>query len=224
MYLLPKTDSVKILLCIFFVLFLLLSFGFKLFLDLGHRPEPFLLVLLEFLYFLSDLFLPYDPLHQFLVLFGRTEPCEHLHHIVDLFLLFCPVLLQPHLLLQVKQSSRNHEFFPFQPLVQLVVVNVDQSELHLLLLFRVIVVELHLSKQKLSIVVVFNLKVSSFWHKTHNLCRISARFIGCRNIMDSQRSPFYTYSKSYGTGDCWRLSVYLHFWCSFSSPVYEATA
>lgn len=51
------------------------------------------------------------------------------------------------------------------------VVDVYQAELHGLLLLSVVVVELHLSQQQLSVVVVLSLKVSPLRHKTHHLRR-----------------------------------------------------
>jgi hypothetical protein len=58
------------------------------------------------------------------------------------------------------------------------VVDIDQPELHSFLFFGVIIVELHLGQQKLSVVVILNLKIASFGHVSHNFCRVISCFIG----------------------------------------------
>lgn len=57
------------------------------------------------------------------------------------------------------------------------VVDIDQSELHGFFFLSVIIVELHLSQQKLSIVVILYLKIASFGHVSHNLRRVVSCFI-----------------------------------------------
>lgn len=66
------------------------------------------------------------------------------------------------------------------------IVDIDESELHCLLLLCVIIVEFHLSQQQLSIVVVFHFKISSLWHKSNYLRWVVSGFVG---LIYSQRSP-----------------------------------
>jgi hypothetical protein len=58
------------------------------------------------------------------------------------------------------------------------IVDIDQSELHSYFFFSIIIIELHLSQQKLSIIIVLNLKVSSFGHVSDDLSRIISCLIG----------------------------------------------
>ncbi len=132
---------------------------------------------------LSDLCdsLPYlllfdQPLNYPIVLLGSVEPSKHSHHVVNLFLVFRPRLVKPHLLSDVQQLSANHEVLSLIPLRQFMVVDVHKPELHCLFLLGIIFIELHLCEQELSIVIVLNFKVTSSWHKPYNFCWISVRF------------------------------------------------
>ena len=54
------------------------------------------------------------------------------------------------------------------------VVDINETELHFLLFFTIVIVKLHLSQQQLSIGIVLNLEVSSFGHVAHYLSRIGS--------------------------------------------------
>ena len=108
------------------------------------------------------------------MLLGSTEPSEDLHHVVNFLFFFGPSLIKPILFLQVKQFSTNDKFLPSNPLSKLMVVDINETELHFLLFFTIVIVKLHLSQQQLSIVIVLNLEVSSFGHVAHYLSRIGS--------------------------------------------------
>lgn len=86
-----------------------------------------------------------NSLHKFLMFLGRTKASKNLHHVVNFLFFFGPSLIKPILLLQVKQFSTDNELFPSNPLSKLMVVDINQPELHFLLFFAVIIVEFHLS-------------------------------------------------------------------------------
>ena len=146
-YLLPKSNPIKVVFHLFLVLFLLLSLVLHLFLNLSQSSKPFLLVLFQLLNPLPDLFLLNDTSDQFLMFFRRTEPGKDFHHIVDFLFFLGSQFLLPHLLLKVQKSSCNDKFLALQSFVQLVIVNINQSEFHVPLLLRIIIVELHLCQK-----------------------------------------------------------------------------
>ena len=115
-----------------------------------------------------------------------VEPGEDLHHIVYFFLLLAPGPVQPDLLPEVKQPSRNHELLPPPPLAQLLVVGVDQSEFHSSVFLGVLIGELHLCQQQLGVVVVLDFEVTSFGHVADDFCG-AAGFAG---LMGRQSASF----------------------------------
>lgn len=115
-------------------------------LDLGQCPEPFLLELLQFLDPLPDLPLLDDSLHKFFMIIRSVEPSENFQHVVNFLFFFGSGPVQSNLFLQVKQSTTDHKLFPSNTLVELLVVDIDQSKLHGLLVLCVFISELHLSQ------------------------------------------------------------------------------
>lgn len=101
---------------------------------------------------------------------------HYLHHVINLFLFFCARLVEPYLLFQIEQLAADHELLAADSLVKLVVVYIYQPELHSLLFLAVVVVELHLGEQQLSVIIVFNLKVSPFRHEADYFGRIRPCF------------------------------------------------
>ena len=49
------------------------------------------------------------------------------------------------------------------------IVNVNKSKFHGFFFLRVLVIELHLGKEQLCIIIVLNLEISPFWHETNDL-------------------------------------------------------
>lgn len=139
---------------------------------------------------MPDLFFFEDALNQLLVIFCGAEPGKYLHHVVDLLLFFGSGLIESALLLEIQQFSADHEFFASDPLSQLVVVDIDESKLHLLLFLTVVVVELHLGKQQFRIIVVLDLKIASFGHVAHDFSRVGAGLDAICHLVHRQRSSF----------------------------------
>lgn len=106
------------------------------------------------------------------MLFGSAEASKDLHHVVNFLFFFSPSLIEPILFLQVKQFSTYDKLFPSNPLSKLMVVDINESELHFLLFFTIIIVKFHLSEKQLCIIVVFNLEISSFRHVAYYFSRI----------------------------------------------------
>ena len=106
------------------------------------------------------------------MLFSCAEPGKNFHHIAYFFFLFGARLIESVLFLEVEQLTTNDKLLPANAFGEFVVVDVDESELHFLLLLAVVVVEFHLGQQQLSVVVVLHLEVSPFRHVTHYLSRI----------------------------------------------------
>ena len=149
-----------------------LLFAFEFFVQVNQRLKSFFLELFEFLKPGSNLFFFDDSLNKFFVFFRITKPCKNFHHVIDLFLLFCPGLVQPHLFLDIKKFSTDNKFLPSDSFSQLFVVDIDESKLHLDLLLAVIFIELHLGQEQLNIVIEFYLEISSLWHVADYLCRV----------------------------------------------------
>lgn len=105
---------------------------------------------------------------------GGTKASKDLHHVVNFLFFFGSGLIEPILLLQVKQFSTDDEFLPSDPLSKLMVVDVNEPELHFLFFFAIIIVKFHLSQKQLSIIVVFHLEISSFGHVAHYLSWIGS--------------------------------------------------
>lgn len=105
---------------------------------------------------------------------GSTEAGKDLHHVVNFLFFFGPSLIKPILFLQVKQFSTYDELFPSDPLSKLMIVDINEPELHFLFFFAIIIVKFHLSQKQLSIIVVFHLEISSFGHVAHYLSWIGS--------------------------------------------------
>ena len=90
------------------------------------------------------------------------------------------------MLLKVKQPSADYKLFAPDSFTQLLIVDVNESKLHVLLLFGVLIVELHLSQQELSIIIVLYFKITSFRHIAYDFCRAASAF-GC--LVDRNPSP-----------------------------------
>lgn len=116
---------------------------------------------------------------------------QYLHHVVNLLLFLGAGFIEAVLLFEVEQLAADHELLPTDALAELMVVDVNQSKLHLLLLLAVVIVELHLRQQQLRIIVVLNLEVSSFRHVAHDLGWVGAGFDVACQLVDSERPAFW---------------------------------
>lgn len=124
------------------------------------------------------------------MLIGRVESGEDLHHIVDFLLFFGPSFIKTNLFPKVQEFARYNEFFPFDPFIEFMVVDIDKSKLHSLFFFCILVIEFHFCEKKLSIVVVLNLEVSSLWHETDYFSWIVPCFVG---LVYSESRTIYLY-------------------------------
>lgn len=104
------------------------------------------------------------------------ESCKHFKYVVNLFLLLGSGPIQSDLLFKVQQPSSNDELLASDSLVEFLIIDVNQFELHFLLLFSILIVELHLCKQQLSIIVILDFKVASFGHVANDLSWTAATF------------------------------------------------
>lgn len=103
---------------------------------------------------------------------SSAEPGKNFHHVVNFLLFFGPSFIKSILFLKVKQFSTYDKLFSSNPLCKLMIVDINETELHFLLFFTIIIVKFHLSQQQLSVIIILNLKISSFWHVAHYLGRI----------------------------------------------------
>lgn len=93
----------------------------------------------------------------------RVESRENLHGVDDISFFFGSFPLIFLSSLKIEKPSLNDELFPPDPFVESGIVELDDGILKLDVLLRVFVKELHISKEKLSIHVVFLVKVTSLW-------------------------------------------------------------
>lgn len=112
------------------------------------------------------------------MVFGSVEAGEHLHHIVDFLLLLGPRLVQSDLFAEVQQLARNNKLLSLDAFVELMVIDVDESELHGSFFFCIVIIELHFSQQQFCVVVVFDFEVSPLGHEPYDFGRIVASFVG----------------------------------------------
>lgn len=112
------------------------------------------------------------------MLFDSVEPSKWLHHVVYLSFFFASNFLEFWLLTDIKQLPTDDEFLPVDSFRQLLVVDIDESKLHLPFFLSIILIELHLGKEELSFVIIFDLKVTSSWEKTYDFSRIGSSFQG----------------------------------------------
>lgn len=130
------------------------------------------------------------------------KPRNYLHQIINLLLLLSPGLIQPHLLTNIQQLSLNHKLLPLDPLAQLMIVNINQTKFHRLLLLSIVVVKLHLGQKELGVVIVLYLKITTTRHKTHHLSRILALLIRLINSHRCSISISHTLLKLRGLPCC----------------------
>ena len=129
-------------------LYFLLSFSFsiQLVFNLSKTIQPFFLELFQLFDNFPYFSFLYNCLHQILMIFSLIKLRKHFEHVIDIFFLLSSHLFIMNLLFQIQQTSANNKLFPPYPLVEFLVVDIYQFELHCSLLFGVIVCELHLSQ------------------------------------------------------------------------------
>ncbi len=101
-----------------------------------------------------------------LVVLVGAIPGEGLHHVGDFLLHLGPLLVGR------EELPADHELLPLYALTQPDVVDLHESELRPLLLFAVVLVELHLGQQQLGVVVVLHLELEPLGHVPHHLGRV----------------------------------------------------
>ena len=106
------------------------------------------------------------------MLISSTESCKNFHHVVNFLLLLCSSFIESSLLFKIEKLSTDYEFFSSYPLSQFLIVDIDESIFHFFLLLAIIVIKLHLGKEKLGVIIVFDLKISSLWHIPYYLSRV----------------------------------------------------
>jgi hypothetical protein len=99
---------------------------------------------------------------------GSAKSCKNFHHVINFFLFLGSGFVEPILLFKVEELSTYNKLLAPDSLRELMVVDVDESELHFLFLLTIVVIELHLGQQQFGIVVVLNFKVPPFRHVTNN--------------------------------------------------------
>ena len=157
---------------LFLVFIIFFLFIFEFILNLGQSSEAFLFKLLQFLNSGSDLLLSNNSIDQLVMLLRSVKSRKDLHHIEYLLFLLCPQLVQSHLFFQVQQFPLYDELFSSYSFAQLVIVDVNEPELHLFFFLAVIIIELHFGQEQLCVVVVLYLKIPPLRHKADDLGRI----------------------------------------------------
>jgi len=106
------------------------------------------------------------------VLISSTEASKNLHHVVNFLLLLCSSFIESSLLFKIEKLSTYNEFFSSYPLCEFLIVDIDEPIFHFFLFLAIVIIKLHLSKEKLSIIIVFDLEISSLWHIPDDLSRV----------------------------------------------------
>lgn len=91
-------------------------------------------------------FLDYS-LYELVMLFRGTKACKNFHHVIDFFLLFTSSLFEPLLFFKIEKFTTDNELFPPDSFVQLMIIDLDEPELHMFFLLAIVVIEFHLCKQ-----------------------------------------------------------------------------
>ena len=137
-----------------------LSLGIDVLFDLVKTGEALGPEELHLLYDFSEEPLFDQVVNNFLMLVFRVEPGENLHGVDDVPFFFGPFPLIFLSSLKIEKTSLNDELLPPDPFVESGIVELDHGILQLNVLLRVFVKELHVSKEKLGIHVVFLVKVT----------------------------------------------------------------
>jgi hypothetical protein len=78
-------------------------------------------------------------LDEFFVVVGRVESGEGFHEVVDLLLLFWLCLIQNCQAFQIQHIPVNHKILPVLSFLQSEIINIENSKLHVCLLFRIVI-------------------------------------------------------------------------------------
>ena len=110
--------------------------------------------------------------HNLLMIFLRVEPRKRFHCIdyLSIFFRLLPLLLLN--LLEVKQTSLDHELLASNALINTSVVELNDIVLKLNVLLCIVIEVFQISEESVCISIIFLIEVSSFWHVAHDLVEV----------------------------------------------------
>jgi hypothetical protein len=106
------------------------------------------------------------------MVFVRIVASKDPHHVMHFFFILGFFTLYLSLFLAIEYATVDQKIFPSVSFLEPTIVNIDDFKLHLNILFSIIFMKLHLRQKKLSIIIIFHLKLLPFWQVSHYPCHV----------------------------------------------------